>query len=99
MSRKEPPEPIVPGTPTELEYNMDYAISLANPEWHPQDADLLKLVLLLEQIEELLSRGTTASPAIDTEFRRTVKAFFQARGAFRQVVERHPRVKEFIQRM
>jgi hypothetical protein len=99
MPRKQPPEPIVPGTPMELEYKMDYAIRLADPEWPPEYEDLLKLVSLLKVIEELLSRGITASPGVDAEFRRTVKAFFKARGAFRAAVQPYPYVKEFIRRM
>lgn len=54
---------------------------------------------IVKVIEELLSREIAASLGIDAEFRRTVKAFFKARGAFRAAVEPYPYVKEFIRRM
>jgi hypothetical protein len=81
----------------ELERKMEYAIRLADLQFHHEFEDLFKLASLVEEIAELQQTSAKANEELLNEFHNAISSFFKARGAFRQEVERFAKAKKLIQ--
>ena len=75
---------------------MDYAMRLADPEWHPQTEDIFKLASLIAEIAVAEDSGQSASESLTRRYRETIKSYFEFSGRFRAEVEHNATAKRYL---
>jgi hypothetical protein len=83
----------------QLERQMEYAIGLADPEFHGEGEDYSKLASLVNEIAQLRERGAVANPDLDGQVYAAIKAAYRANGVFRHALEWLPRAKQLVSEM
>jgi hypothetical protein len=79
-----------------LESYMEYAIRLADPEFHGEWEDVYKLACLVDNIAKFQRNGVTANPELEREFCSALKRAYRANGVFRHELEAFPDAKCLI---